>query len=81
MATVAQLQARLCDAEQAYANLIMGKNIQEGRHSVEQMQFTPADRNALISYISDLKGQLRQAGVQVSGGRIKARNIYHGGSV
>jgi len=77
MTDVATLQAWLSQAQTALQNLYLGKQLVEIRHGQsEVMRFAVADIGKLQAYIADLKGQLSAQGVQVEGGRIRARAVF-----
>jgi hypothetical protein len=53
------LQSRLDEAETAYHDLCLGKQLVEFRDSNgEQVRYTATNRAALAAYIADLKRQL-----------------------
>lgn len=56
---MATLTERLADAEAAYHDLMIGKTLVEFRDSNgETVRYTPANRGALIGYITDLRRQI-----------------------
>ena len=71
----ATLLTRYTAAVQALDNLLTGNMLQAGRHSIEQMEFTPTNAGQLRAYISDLAGQLAAQGVQVPGRRVRGKAI------
>ncbi|MGA1831685.1 gpW family head-tail joining protein [Rhizobium wenxiniae] len=59
MASTAQLQAYLIEAEEAYRELLLGKAVAEVRDSNgESVRYTQANVSRLRSYIAELKAQL-----------------------
>lgn len=63
MATIATLQSRLTEAEEAYHQLNMGRQAkvfvdQNG----ERIEYNAASRGQLFAYIQDLRSQLGVAG-------------------
>lgn len=75
MTDVATLQARLAEAEAAYHKLMIGKLVVEIHHGAgETMRFAQAEKEKLLAYINDLKGQLAALGVG-TGGRARARRV------
>lgn len=59
MATTEELTALLAEAEKAYHDLVMGVSVRIVAHqNGTRVEYTPASRPALRSYINELKMQI-----------------------
>ncbi|PYF05028.1 gpW protein [Rhodopseudomonas faecalis] len=78
MATPEQIalwRQQLAEAEAAYHEARMSGSVNRIRHGDKEVQTGRVSLSELAGYIAELRGKLAEAGVNVGGGRGKARRV------